>query len=124
MIVIISSSSGPPGTNVTITGAGFTEGGNWNATLGDDVIFTDGVVDSNGNLKDALGNTPSFIIPTMDQGIYDVSAGHRDGDRGLSKVRGYSFVKSNLSQTRLLTSSPSLSETGTSRLRIALAFNL
>ncbi len=74
MIVILTPDSGPTGTFVTITGTGFTEGENWNATLGNNDIVegNDGEVDSNSNLK-LDGLIPSFYVPTVSTGMYIVT---------------------------------------------------
>jgi uncharacterized protein YoxC len=72
MLVIISPSSGPSGAEVTITGTGFTDGGDWNATLGDILIIDDGTIDDDSNLELGVGVVPTFLVPTMDPGTYDL----------------------------------------------------
>jgi len=72
MIVILSPNEGPTGTYVTITGTGFKEDGEWNATFGDLDLITDGDVDSDGNLE--LGTEiPTFYVPTVDPGVYTIT---------------------------------------------------
>jgi uncharacterized protein YoxC len=68
MIVIPTPKSGPSGTKVTLTGTGFTEGEDWNATLGG-VLVAEGVVDSASNLEIA-GEIPQFFVPTLEPGTY------------------------------------------------------
>jgi hypothetical protein len=68
MIVILSPQSGATGEIVTITGTGFTEDGDWNATFGDLDLIDDGEVDTNGNLGDP--DIPTFYVPTVDPGVY------------------------------------------------------
>jgi len=65
--VIISPTSGPSGTEVTVTGTGF-ETGDYNATIGDElVIESDGGVDAEETLSD------TFFVPTMAAGTYSVT---------------------------------------------------
>jgi hypothetical protein len=71
MIVILSPESGPTGKLVTITGTGFTENGEWNATFGDLDLIDDGDVDGIGNLGDS--DIPTFYVPTVDPGVYTLT---------------------------------------------------
>jgi len=71
MIVILSPSSGPTGTKVTLTGTGFTKSETWNATMGDVTLWEEEDVDSDGNLEEA-GQVPTFYVPTMDPGTYTI----------------------------------------------------
>jgi len=72
MIVIPTPNSGPSGKLVTLTGTGFTELEEWNATLGDVTIVEDGDVDIDSNLElDA--EVPTFYVPTMDPGTYTLT---------------------------------------------------
>jgi uncharacterized protein YoxC len=68
MIVIPTPKSGPSGTKVTLTGTGFTEGEDWNASLGG-VLVAEGVVDASSNLEIA-GEIPQFFVPTLEPGTY------------------------------------------------------
>ena len=72
MLVIITPSSGPTGTEVTITGTGFTNDGEWNATLGSILIIEDGEIDDASNLQLSGDFVPTFIVPTLDPGTYDL----------------------------------------------------
>jgi hypothetical protein len=71
MIVILSPDSGPSGSLVTITGTGFSENDEWNATFGDLDLVEDGDVDDEGNL--GLNEIPTFYVPTVDAGVYTVT---------------------------------------------------
>ena len=68
--VIISPTSGPSGTEVTVTGTGFdaTGGaGEFNATIGDELVIDGGAVDAEETLSD------TFFVPTMAEGTYSVT---------------------------------------------------
>jgi hypothetical protein len=67
MIVILSPSSGPTGTEVTLTGTGFTDDGPWNATFEDISIFDAEVCDGTGSLSEA------FFVPNVDVGTYTIT---------------------------------------------------
>ncbi len=72
MIVILSPDDGPTGTHVTLTGTGFSEDQEWNATFGDLDLIEDGDVDSEGNLE--LGpEIPTFYVPTVEPGVYTIT---------------------------------------------------
>jgi len=68
MIIVLNPTEGPVGTKVTITGSGFTKGGTWNATFGDEgVITTPKKVAADGTLSG------SFYVPQVDPGTYTVT---------------------------------------------------
>jgi hypothetical protein len=71
MIVILSPNNGPSGTLVTITGTGFSEDDEWNATFGDLDLVEDGDVDDEGNL--GVAEIPTFYVPTVDPGVYTLT---------------------------------------------------
>ena len=73
MIVIPTPKSGPTGTQVTLTGTGFTIGDEWNATFGDYTIIEDGNVDTESDLELGVGIIPTFYVPTVDPGTYTIS---------------------------------------------------
>ena len=69
IIVILSKTSGPSGTKVTMTGTGFTAGSdNWNATFGDLTLFDTGDVDPDGD----LAGPPIFFVPSVDPATYTI----------------------------------------------------
>jgi hypothetical protein len=76
MIVILSPNSGPTGSLVTITGTGFSDDGEWNATFGDLDLIDDGDVDGDGNLGD--GAIPTFYVPTVEPGVYTLTVLDKD----------------------------------------------
>jgi hypothetical protein len=63
--IIISPTSGPTGTEVTLTGTGF-ETGLYNATLGGEMVIEDGTVSGAETLSD------TFFVPVLDPGVYDL----------------------------------------------------
>jgi hypothetical protein len=74
MIVIPSPSSGPTGTQVILSGTGFTADNNWNATFGDITIVADDDGDVDGDTDLLLdGQVPKFYVPTVDLGTYTIS---------------------------------------------------
>jgi hypothetical protein len=72
MIVIPTPNHGPSGALITLTGTGFTENEDWNATLGDETLVDDGDVDGDSNLE-LNGEVPTFFVPTMDPGTYTLT---------------------------------------------------
>ena len=74
MIVIPTPTSGPTGTEVTLTGTGFTASNYWNATFGDITIVADDDGDVDGD-TDLLLNAavPTFYVPNLDPGTYTIS---------------------------------------------------
>jgi len=70
IIVILSKTSGPSGTKVTMTGTGFTSGSdNWNATFGDLTLFDTGDVELDGD----LAGPPVFFVPSVDPATYTIT---------------------------------------------------
>jgi len=65
--IIISPASGPTGTQVQISGIGFTPEGEWNATIGDMPIFTNETASSEGTIEGI------FFVPALDVGTYDIT---------------------------------------------------
>jgi hypothetical protein len=67
MIVILSPSSSPCGTNVAISGTGFTPNGDWNASINEVNLVEDGSVSGDTTLFE------TFYVPTLNPGIYTVT---------------------------------------------------
>jgi len=65
MVIIISPNSGPSGDYVYLTGTGFDPSGDWNATLGGELIAED-TATTEGTIS------AFFYAPTLDVGIYDI----------------------------------------------------
>jgi hypothetical protein len=75
MIVILSSSNGPCGTKITLSGTGFTPNGHWNASIDGVALFEDETVSGDTYL---FG---TFYVPTLDPGTYTVTI--TDIDEGI-----------------------------------------
>lgn len=68
-LIILDPTKGPTGTNVTISGYGFTKGGTANVTIGTILVKTGILVDvTTGRFTD------SFIVPTLPVDTYTVTA--------------------------------------------------
>ncbi|MEJ5328177.1 MAG: hypothetical protein WHU54_08035 [Candidatus Bathyarchaeia archaeon] len=67
-LIVVSPASGPTGTNVTVTGYGFTAGGTVNVTLGTKQVITGASVASDKTF------TQAFLVPTVATGDYTVRA--------------------------------------------------
>jgi hypothetical protein len=72
MLVLLSEDSGVAGEKIILTGSGFTEDGEWNATMGDLIIFEDVEVNDEGILKEG-GDTPAFLVPQLEPGVYTIT---------------------------------------------------
>jgi len=84
MIVILTPESGPTGTVVTLTASGFTGSGEWNATLGDIVLYEDEQTDSDGTISE------QFFVPTVDPGTYSVVV--RDVDAEIDVTSSFTIT--------------------------------
>jgi len=69
MGIQLSSTSGPVGKSLTITGNGFTNSGTWNATIGTDDLVTSGTVTSAGLLQGGSVYIPKDLAP----GVYTIT---------------------------------------------------
>jgi hypothetical protein len=68
ILVLLSDDEGPTGLKVILTGNGFTDNGEWNATFGDLEIFE-------GESSDATGllGAMTFYVPQVEAGVYDIT---------------------------------------------------
>ena len=71
--IIISPTSGPAGTEVSLTGTGFAEG-TYNATLSDENVISLGTVSSGETLAD------TFFVPSIATGSYTVTVNDSDSN--------------------------------------------
>ncbi|MBD3171571.1 hypothetical protein GF326_03785 [Candidatus Bathyarchaeota archaeon] len=82
VLVLLSDDVGEVGKEVVLTGNGFTDNEQWNATFGDVAIFEDAPVTGDGLLDD--GGTPTFFVPQVEPGTYDITV--LDIDTGIEVV--------------------------------------
>jgi hypothetical protein len=67
IIIIVTPNTGPTGTNISLTGTGFTSNGEWEAYFGDILIFQE---------MDVSGDTTlfgSFYVPVVNVGEYTIT---------------------------------------------------
>jgi uncharacterized protein YoxC len=70
LAMLFYPTSGPSGTNVTITGTGFNDGGTFNVTIGDDLVLENEPI---GGLVQGFETfINSFFVPTLDPGVYNI----------------------------------------------------
>jgi hypothetical protein len=67
ILVLLSDDEGPTGMEIVMTGSGFTEDGEWNATFGDEELFEDEVADGDGLL-----GANEFFVPQVAVGTYEI----------------------------------------------------
>jgi hypothetical protein len=72
ILVLLSEDEGRVGEQIVLTGNGFTEDGEWNATFGDETIFEDETADGEGRL-DMGGESPEFFVPQLQPGEYTIT---------------------------------------------------
>jgi len=70
IMVLLSDDEGVVGKKIVLTGNGFTETGEWNATFGGVTIFEDETCV--GGLLKAGGVTPEFFVPQLQPGEYTI----------------------------------------------------
>lgn len=73
-IVILSETEGPTGMLVTLTGAGFSDGGQWEATFDDETLFDKENVLPGGSISG------TFHVPSLDPATYEVTVLDIDED--------------------------------------------
>ena len=79
ILVLLSEDAAPTGTEIIMTGNGFSEGESWNATFGDLVLYEEESVDNNGLLKE--GSTiPKFYVPQVEPGTYTITVTDMETD--------------------------------------------
>ncbi|MGB9915660.1 MAG: beta strand repeat-containing protein [Candidatus Bathyarchaeales archaeon] len=103
-LLVVSPTSGPTGTLVTVTGYGFTASGTVNVTLGTQQVIT------NENVLPDKTFTKTFIVPTVPTGDYTVKA---TDSGGLSAQTTFTVT-----QTTTLVLTPSTTSRG---LTVAVA---
>jgi hypothetical protein len=91
MIVILTPESGPSGALVTLTGSGFTDSGEWNATLGDVTLFEDEQTEPDGTISEL------FFVPTVEPGTYTVTV--RDVDAEIDVTSSFTVTHKTMMET-------------------------
>jgi hypothetical protein len=89
MGIILSSSSGPTGKSLTITGNGFTKSGGWNATIGTKTLVATATADANG-LISATTTIPKGIAA----GVYTISVLDKAAEIALTAQYTVTYVTS------------------------------
>jgi hypothetical protein len=79
ILVLLSEDEGRVGEQIVLTGNGFTDDGEWNATFGDIVIFEDETCDDEGRL-DMGGESPEFFVPQLQPGEYIITVWDMDAE--------------------------------------------
>jgi hypothetical protein len=72
--VIVDPDWGPPGTEVDLTGVGFTPDAEWSAWFGEVPIFENETVNPDGTFSG------TFIVPTVDYGEYTITTVDHDSE--------------------------------------------
>jgi len=81
ILVLLSKSASNVGDRIVLTGNGFTDGGEWNATFGDVEIFSEEDVSGTGLLKMNGGaDTPEFFVPQLPVGEYVITVWDVDAE--------------------------------------------
>jgi len=72
VLVLLSDNEGRVGEQIVLTGNGFTENGEWNATFGGITIFEEEDIDPSGRL-DMGEESPEFFVPQLQPGEYMIT---------------------------------------------------
>jgi hypothetical protein len=81
ILILMSKDEAVVGDKIVLTGNGFTDGGEWNATFGDIEIFTEEDVSGTGLLKMNGGaDTPEFFVPQLEPGDYVITVWDADAE--------------------------------------------
>ena len=79
ILVLLSKDSAPSGTEIIMTGNGFTPNGNWNATFGDLVLYEDEGTGTSGLLEEG-GGLPEWFVPQVEPGTYTITVTDMEND--------------------------------------------
>jgi chaperonin cofactor prefoldin len=71
ILILMSKDESVVGDKIVLTGNGFTDNDEWNATFGGITIFTEETTSATGLLK-VDGETPTFFVPQVDPGVYTI----------------------------------------------------
>jgi len=79
IMVLLSKDEAVVGDKIVITGNGFTDDGEWNATFGDVTIFSEEQASGTGLLR-VGGDTPQFFVPQVQPGEYIITVWDVDAE--------------------------------------------
>jgi len=71
IMVLLSKDESVVGDKIVLTGNGFTDDGEWNATFGDVTIFSEEQASGTGLLR-VGSDTPQFFVPQVQPGVYTI----------------------------------------------------
>ncbi len=71
ILILLSDDEGVVGEKIVLTGNGFTDNGEWNATFGDVTIFSEEQASLTGLLRVGT-DTPEFFVPQLQPGVYSI----------------------------------------------------
>jgi len=71
IMVLLSNDESVVGDKIVLTGNGFTDDGEWNATFGDVTIFSEEQASGTGLLR-VGSDTPQFFVPQVQPGEYTI----------------------------------------------------
>jgi hypothetical protein len=75
IVILYEEDEGPAGMEVELTGSGFTENGEWNATFGDIELFSGEVAGATGLIAGYF-----FHVPQVDPGTYEITTWDVDSE--------------------------------------------
>jgi hypothetical protein len=96
--VVLSPNSGPSGTEVSVSGAGFDDTDDWNATFAGDTWIEDQGVGTGGVISD------SMHVPSMEAGTYEVVI--TEVTSGISVTVEYTLTENTYIETNPLVAPP------------------
>ena len=79
MLILLSKDESNVGDKIVLTGNGFTDDGEWNATFGDVTIFSEETVSDSGLIK-VDDETPEFFVPQVMPGEYIITVWDVDAE--------------------------------------------
>ena len=79
IMVLLSDDESVVGDRIVLTGNGFTDDGEWNATFGDVTIFSEEQASDTGLLR-VGSDTPQFFVPQVQPGVYTITVWDVDAE--------------------------------------------
>jgi len=100
ILVLLSDDEGVVGEKVVLTGNGFTDNGEWNATFGDITLFNEEQASATGLLR-VGSDTPEFFVPQVEPGAYTITVWDVDAEISVETeftVTAYTVLELELSE--------------------------